>query len=74
MKITVDWELLDKMRYNMKVKKLHKKMADCMLPEDMEDSIESTNRILYLLPDNLKEQLIDKLIKAIDETGDKYEF
>ena len=72
MNIMINWPLLNKARYNMKIRKLCKKMADCMTEADMMNSVESTEKVLRLLPDPLKEQLIDKLISTIDETSERF--
>ncbi len=74
MRVSIDWELLDRMRYYRKVKKLCRKMAENMTREDMEDCVETTEKVLCLLPEHLKEGLIDKLIRTIDETGEKHGF
>ena len=73
MNIDVNWRLLDKARYNMKVRKLCRKMADCMDEEGVMSCVESTAKVLRMLPDPLKEGLIDKLIQTIDETRKRLE-
>lgn len=73
MKIEVNWRLLDKARYNMKVRKLCRKMADCMDSESVMSCAESAAKVLRMLPDPLKEALIDKLIQTIDETRERLE-
>lgn len=73
MKISVNWRLLNKARYNMKVKTLCRKMAECMDEEGVISCAESTAKVLQLLPDPLKEKLIDKLLQTIDETKERLE-
>lgn len=74
MKVSVDYRLLDKLRYNIKVHRLCKKMTECMDEEGVIDCAESTAKVLRIIPDCMKEDLIDKLIEAIDETRAKYGF
>ena len=71
MRISVDWELLNKARYNMKVRKLCRKMAECMDEDGVMSCAESTAKVLSLLPEAMKEQLIDKLINTIDATAER---
>ena len=73
MKIVENWWLLRQARYNMKVKKLCRKMAECMAEEDLLSCAESTGKVLQLLPDSLKEPLIDKLLQTIDDTKERLE-
>ena len=73
MKIKVNWWLLNTARYNMKVKKLCRKMAECMDEEDIISCAESTAKVLQLLPESMKEGLIDKLIQTIDATKERLE-
>ena len=73
MNVKVNFWLINKARYNMKVRKLWKKMVDCMGEEGAASSAENTAKALYLLPDHLKEQLIDKLLQTVDETKERLE-
>ena len=73
MKITVNRWLLNKARYNMKVKKLCRKMAECMDEEGVMSCAESTANVLQLLPESMREGLIDQLIQTIDETRERLE-
>lgn len=72
MEVKVDLRLINRARYNMKVKKLCRKMAECMTEEDMMGCIETTAEVLRLLPDHLKEGLIDKMTQVVDEMGEKH--
>ena len=73
MKITANMWLLNKARYNLKVKKLCRKMAECMDEESVLSCAESTSKVLQLLPESMRGGLIDKLIHTIDETKERLE-
>lgn len=73
MNVKVNLWLINRARYNMKVRKLWRKMVECMGEEDAVSSAENTAKVLYLLPNHLKEQLVDKLIQTIDETKERFE-
>ena len=71
MKIMVDFGLLNWVRYNMKIRKLCRKMAECMDEEGVISCAETTAEALRILPVSMREGLIDKLIRTIDETTEK---
>ena len=73
MKITANLWLLNKARYNLKVKKLCRQMAECMDEEGVLSCAESTAKVLQLLPESMREGLIDKLIHTLDETRERLE-
>ena len=73
MKITVNRELLDKARYNMKARKLWKKMVACMGEDGAISCAETTARVLYLMPNHLQEALIDDLLQTIEKTKERFE-
>lgn len=71
MNVKVNLWLINKARYNMKVKKLCRKMAECMDEDGVMSCAESTANVLQLLPESMREGLIDKLIQTIDETKER---
>ena len=73
MKIMVDFGLLNRARYNMKIRKLCREMAECMDEEGVISCAETTAEALRILPVSMREGLIDTLIQTIDETKRKLE-
>ena len=73
MKIMVDFGLLNWARYNMKIRKLCRKMAECMNEEGVMSCAETTAEALRILPASMREGLVDTLLQTIDDTKRKLE-
>ena len=73
MRIIVDQELLYTARCRAKLRKLISKMKECMDNQDIADCLKTTKMVLRLLPDHLKEGLIDEMLRTIDVTRENLE-
>ena len=60
-------------RYNIKIRKLCRKMAECMDEEGVISCAETIAEALRILPISTREGLIDTLLQTIDEIKRKLE-
>lgn len=70
--IRFDYDGLRKMIFNIKVKKLHKLLRECMDEDGVQSCLESTERVLKLLPEDWKIAFIDNQIEAVKRTREEY--
>ena len=67
MNVMFDLSLMGEIRYRAKRRRMYKEVAELLDGEDYTDFVESTEKVLAMLPYHLREGLIDTLLQKTDE-------
>ncbi len=67
MNVMFNLSLMGEIRYRAKRRRMYKEVATLLDGEDLTDFVESTEKVLVILPPHLREGLIDTLLQKTDE-------